>query len=41
MLDLLLIRAEKGGDPQKVIESQKNRFKSVELVEKSLELDKQ
>ena len=41
MLDLLLIRAEKGGDPQKVIESQKNRFKSTELVEKSLELDKQ
>ena len=41
MLDLLLIRADKGGNPQEVIDSQKKRFKSTELVEKSLELDKQ
>ena len=41
MLDLLLIRADKGGNPQEVIDSQKKRFKSTEIVEKSLELDKQ
>ena len=41
MLDLLLIRADKGGNPDLVKESQKKRFKSVELVEKSMELDKQ
>ena len=40
MLDLLLIRADKGGNPQEVIDSQKKRFKSTEIVEKSLELDK-
>ena len=41
MLDLLLIRADKGGKPEEVIESQKKRFKSTELVTKSMELDKQ
>ena len=41
MLDLLLIRADKGGNPDLVKDSQKKRFKSVELVEKSMELDKQ
>ena len=41
MLDLLLIRADKGGNPDLVIESQKKRFKSTEIVTKSLELDKQ
>ena len=41
MIDLLLIRADKGGNPQQVIESQKKRFKSTEIVEKSMELDKQ
>ena len=33
MLDLLLIRADKGGNPDLVKESQKKRFKSVELVD--------
>ncbi len=41
MLDLLLIRSDKEGNPDKVIESQKKRFKSTELVTKSMELDKQ
>ena len=41
MLDLLLIRADKGGNPDLVIESQKKRFKSTEIVTKSMELDKQ
>jgi len=38
MLDLLLIHLEKGGNPELVIESQKKRFKSVEDVNKSVEL---
>ncbi len=38
MLDLLLIHLEKGGNPEIVIESQKKRFKSVEDVNKSVEL---
>ena len=38
MLDLLLIRADKGSDPNIVIESQKKRFKPVELVTKSIEM---
>jgi hypothetical protein len=29
MLDLLLIRADKGGNPEKVIESQKNVSKAL------------
>ena len=41
MLDLLLIRADKGGKPEIVYESQKKRFKSTEIVDKSIELDKQ
>ena len=41
MLDLLLIRADKGGNPDLVKESQKKRFKSVELVDQCMELDKQ
>ena len=40
MLDLLLIRADKGGKPELVYESQKKRFKSTEIVDKSIELDK-
>ena len=38
MLDLLLIRADKGGNPQAVIENQKKRFKPTEIVEKSIDL---
>lgn len=41
MLDLLLIRASQGGNPEKVYESQKKRFKSTEIIDKSIELDKQ
>ena len=40
MLDLLLIRADKGGKPEIVYESQKKRFKSTEIVDKAIELDK-
>ena len=38
MLDLLLIRADKGGNPQQVIENQKKRFKSPEIVQESIDL---
>lgn len=38
MLDLLLIRADKGNDPNVVLESQKNRFKPTEPVTKSIQL---
>ena len=38
MLDLLLLRADKGGKPETVYESQKKRFKSTEVVDKSIEL---
>jgi seryl-tRNA synthetase len=40
MLDLLLIRAAQGGNPEIVYESQKRRFKSTEIVDNSIELDK-
>ena len=38
MLDLLLIRADKGGNPQEVIENQKKRFKNPEIVQESIDL---
>jgi seryl-tRNA synthetase len=38
MLDLLLIHLEKGGNPEVVFESQKKRFKSVEDVQKCIDL---
>ncbi len=41
MLDLLLIRSAQGGNPEVVYESQKKRFKSTEIVDKSIEIDKQ
>lgn len=41
MLDLLLIRADKGGKPEIVYESQKKRFKSTDIIDKSIELDKE
>ncbi|MCQ2818730.1 MAG: serine--tRNA ligase [archaeon] len=38
MLDLNLLRPDKGGNPQIVYDSQKKRFKSTEIVDKSIEL---
>ena len=38
MLDLLLIRADKGGNPQMVFDNQKKRFKSTEIVQESIDL---
>jgi seryl-tRNA synthetase len=38
-LDIELFRAEKGGNPEKMKENQKNRFKDVGLVETVLEMD--
>ena len=40
MLDLNLFREEKGGDPQKIRESQRRRFANVEIVDEVIELDK-
>ena len=41
MLDLLLIRADKGGNPDLVYQSQKNRFKSTDIVDESIKRDKE
>eukprot|EP00899_Mesostigma_viride_P029479 jgi/Mesvir1/9716/Mv12187-RA.1 len=41
MLDINLFRAEKGGNPDIVRESQRRRHKDVTLVDKVVELDKQ
>ena len=41
MLDLLLIRADKGGNPDLVYQSQKNRFKSTEIIDESIKRDKE
>ena len=38
MLDLLLIRADKGRNPQAVIDNQKKRYKSTEIVQESIDL---
>ena len=39
VLDLVLFRADQGGDPEKVKELQKKRFKDVSLVDKVVEAD--
>lgn len=39
VLDLLLFRADQGGDPDKIRELQKKRFKDVAHVEKVIEAD--
>uniref|UniRef100_A0A2R5LLG9 serine--tRNA ligase n=1 Tax=Ornithodoros turicata TaxID=34597 RepID=A0A2R5LLG9_9ACAR len=39
VLDLELFRADKGGDPDKIRENQKKRFKDVGLVDKVVESD--
>jgi|SaaInlStandDraft_6_1057023.scaffolds.fasta_scaffold88345_2 seryl-tRNA synthetase len=41
MLDILLLRAEKGGDPEVVYESQRRRFKPVEKVDEVIQTDKE
>ena len=41
VLDIDLFRTEKGGDPEKMRENQRKRFKSVELVEFIVEKDNQ
>lgn len=38
-LDINLIREDKGGDPNIVRDSQKKRFKPVELVDQLIEMD--
>lgn len=39
VLDLLLFRKDQGGDPDKIRELQKKRFKDVAHVEKVIEAD--
>ncbi len=39
-IDINLIRADKGGDPAKVIESEKKRFKDATVVDTLIEIDK-
>lgn len=39
VLDLDLFRKEKGGDPEKLRKNQKDRFKSVELIDKVIDHD--
>ena len=39
VLDLVLFRADQGGDPDKIRELQKKRFKDVAHVDKVVELD--
>ena len=39
VLDIDLFRAEKGGDPDRIRKSQKDRFKDVTLVDKVVEHD--
>ena len=39
VLDLELFRADKGGDPDKIKENQKKRFKDTALVDKVVEHD--
>ena len=38
-LDIALFRADKGGDPELIKESQRRRFASVEIVDEIIELD--
>lgn len=39
VLDLLLFRADQGGDPDKIRETQRKRYKDVSHVEKVIEAD--
>jgi len=39
VLDIELFRADKGGDPEKIRESQRKRFKDVTLVDRVVEAD--
>ena len=39
VLDLILFRSDQGGDPDKIRETQKKRFKDVSHVEKVIETD--
>ncbi|KAL6146611.1 hypothetical protein ACLB2K_057289 [Fragaria x ananassa] len=41
MLDINLFREEKGGNPEIIRESQRRRFKSVEIVDEVIQLDKE
>mmetsp|Transcript_7967 Transcript_7967/g.15991 ORF Transcript_7967/g.15991 Transcript_7967/m.15991 type:complete len:442 (-) Transcript_7967:641-1966(-) len=41
MLDVKLFRVEDGGDPDKIRESQRRRFKDVEVVDRVIELDQE
>jgi seryl-tRNA synthetase len=41
VLDINLFRSEKGNDPQVIRDSQKNRYKRVELVDEVIEYDTQ
>ncbi|EPS69221.1 hypothetical protein M569_05545, partial [Genlisea aurea] len=40
MLDINLFREEKGGNPEKIRESQRRRFASVDIVDEVIELDR-
>ncbi|KAG8364011.1 hypothetical protein BUALT_Bualt19G0081900 [Buddleja alternifolia] len=40
MLDINLFREEKGGNPEKIRESQRRRYANVDLVDEVIELDK-
>lgn len=40
MLDINLFREEKGGNPEKIRESQRRRFADVKIVDEVIELDK-
>ena len=39
VLDLILFRADQGGDPDKIREAQRKRYKDVSHVEKVIEAD--
>lgn len=38
-IDINLLRVERGGDPEKVRESQRRRFASVDLVDEVISID--
>eukprot|EP00766_Chilomastix_caulleryi_P003175 gnl/Chilomastix_caulleri/4228.p3 GENE.gnl/Chilomastix_caulleri/4228~~gnl/Chilomastix_caulleri/4228.p3 ORF type:complete len:54 (-),score=6.42 gnl/Chilomastix_caulleri/4228:357-518(-) len=40
MIDIQLLREDKGGNPELVRESQRRRFARVEIVDEVIELDK-
>lgn len=39
-IDINLLRPERGGDPEKVKESQRRRYADVTIVDKVMDLDK-